>query len=102
MWQYILYADNNMLWSEVDCVFGGGTAAATRQWQRAEGLTADGVVGPNTRGRADNYLAANGTAVTYFGATGTLSFTRSSGAGYYYYNGIRITYNRSGGTLPGC
>lgn len=36
----------------VDGIFGAGTTTATKNWQKAHGLTADGIVGPKTWGIA--------------------------------------------------
>lgn len=45
-WQGVLAASGLEL--AIDGQFGAETAAQTKQWQTAHGLTADGVVGPNT------------------------------------------------------
>jgi len=45
-WQGVLAASGLPL--DIDGNFGPQTASLTKQWQTAHGLTADGVVGPNT------------------------------------------------------
>lgn len=60
VWQNILYADGFLGQCGaigVDGIFGTNTRVATAEWQSDELLVPDGVVGPNTWGRADNYLA---------------------------------------------
>jgi hypothetical protein len=101
MWQLVLYADKKLAWSSIDCSFGSGTASATRSWQSAEGLSSDGIVGANTRGRADNYLSGNST-VTYWGTYDTISFTRSTSSYYYYYGGTRLSYSFAPGAISPC
>jgi peptidoglycan hydrolase-like protein with peptidoglycan-binding domain len=101
MWQLVLYADKKLSWAGIDCAFGSGTASATRSWQSAEGLGSDGVVGTNTRGRADNYLSGN-SSVTYWGTYDTVTFTRSTSSYYYYYGGTRLSYNFAAGTISPC
>lgn len=57
LWQAFLFSRGYLSsWSDVDCFFGPATESATAQFQRDRGLTADGKVGPNTFGAADNYL----------------------------------------------
>ncbi len=66
-WQAILWADgaiesNGTAFDEadIDCRFGPNTAAATRNWQSTHGVGVDGIVGPETFGRADNQLRLAG------------------------------------------
>ncbi|REE95248.1 peptidoglycan-binding domain-containing protein [Thermomonospora umbrina] len=102
MWQHLMYAEGKLYYSEIDCQFGSRTASATVSWQRAEGLAADGIVGPDSRGRADNYLtmSLDGYTVTYVGAARHAEFARI--AGHYYKQGAKITYGYGGGIVPGC
>ncbi len=51
-WQTIL-ASQGFDPNGIDGVFGNGTARATREFQRAHGLTPDGIVGRNTWSAAD-------------------------------------------------
>lgn len=44
----------------VDCGFGLNTRGATVRMQQQNGLTADGVAGPNTLGRAQTYVVWSG------------------------------------------
>ncbi|MDG4827287.1 peptidoglycan-binding domain-containing protein [Asanoa sp. WMMD1127] len=65
LWQTILAAEGFIDNSGIDCRFGPGTEAGTRSFQRRYGLSADGIVGPNTWSKADNYLRLQGTTVGY-------------------------------------
>jgi peptidoglycan hydrolase-like protein with peptidoglycan-binding domain len=47
-WQTVLVHSGYAI--KIDNVFGDATRAATVKWQRAHGLTADGIVGAGTRG----------------------------------------------------
>jgi peptidoglycan hydrolase-like protein with peptidoglycan-binding domain len=96
MWQNILWADGKLAQSGIDCQFGSGTASATAAWQRAEGLSADGIVGSNSRGRADNYFSLSSGIVTYWGSSRFVDWERASGR--YYFNGPAyglVAYNRN-------
>jgi hypothetical protein len=55
LWQNILWADG-YLFDARDGHFGSRTAAATKEWQRDHGLTADGYVGDKTWDKADDKL----------------------------------------------
>jgi len=54
-WQAVLSATGFPV--EMDGIFGPATAAATKSWQGRYGITADGMVGPETRARAHAVLA---------------------------------------------
>ncbi|MBA9004633.1 peptidoglycan-binding domain-containing protein [Thermomonospora cellulosilytica] len=101
LFQHLLYADGRLAYSSIDCMFGAQTASATVAWQRAEGLTADGVAGPDTLGRMDNYLTYLWTdqTVDYVGRVQIITMVRVQDI---YYYGPKITYGYGGGTLPGC
>lgn len=55
-WQSILWADNvgGVDVSTIDGQFGPNTHTRTERWQTRHGLQADGEVGPNTWGKAEN------------------------------------------------
>jgi len=50
------FRDNDSRTLETDGIFGPRTEAAVRAFQRAEGITVDGIVGPVTMGRLDTRL----------------------------------------------
>ncbi|MFF0653863.1 MULTISPECIES: peptidoglycan-binding domain-containing protein [Micromonospora] len=101
LWQYILWADgakesdgSAFDASDIDCDFGPNTEYATKDWQRRYGLSADGVVGTGTFGRADNKLAQVGDLgegqirVRYNGSVHTFDMIRNgynSGLNSYGY-----------------
>lgn len=72
LWQTILWAEGanesdgtNFDGTDIDGIFGGNTYGATKRLQVSWGLAssydkADGMVGPNTFGRADNQLVKTG------------------------------------------
>jgi peptidoglycan hydrolase-like protein with peptidoglycan-binding domain len=64
-WQQFL-SDQGFLTGAVDGVFGPATSEATKNYQAARGLTADGIVGPGTMAQAgrDGFQSApGGTAI---------------------------------------
>jgi len=66
-WQSILWADgflNKCGSSGIDGYFGSLTKSATRNWQLARRLSADGIVGPLTWGAARARLTFRGTALS--------------------------------------
>ncbi|MFI7578170.1 peptidoglycan-binding protein [Micromonospora sp. NPDC049497] len=98
LWQWILYADGYLTSSDIDCEFGPTTEAATKKWQAARSLTADGIVGTATFGYADWKLYVTGQSgetldVRYSGTARSVYFTRNwqgkysfrSNAGTPYY-----------------
>jgi hypothetical protein len=87
-WQAILWADGLLGASQVDCEFGANTAAATRIWQSwFPGLATDGVVGPQTRGKAGEFLAA---AVS--GANHNVEYVGTEGRRLYLFRNDRSDY----------
>lgn len=71
MWQAILFAHLHLNANDIDGQFGPRTRDATIAWQRERGISADGVVGPQTWRTADNRLSllSNGDVV-YNGPAG--------------------------------
>ncbi|MGK5529715.1 peptidoglycan-binding domain-containing protein [Streptomyces sp. URMC 129] len=94
LWQKILWADGFLSSSGIDGVFGANTREATEDWQALEGLTADGVVGQGTFGRADNYLTyvsgsespGSSLVLRYDGYAYDITITRDSQGRYGFYD----------------
>jgi peptidoglycan hydrolase-like protein with peptidoglycan-binding domain len=100
-WQGVLYADGYLSASGIDCRFGTATKNATKKWQSAHGLTADGKVGPKTFGKADNNLKSQKGVVYYDGTKHNPVLKRSGGKYYVYDNGWKLaSYTKA--TLPRC
>jgi peptidoglycan hydrolase-like protein with peptidoglycan-binding domain len=94
LWQRILMADA-YLQGSLDCSFGSLTAAGTKNWQGAHGLTKDGVVGKQTRTVADNFLVdLGGSSVRYLGLAQNILFDRLT-SNAYYYGSKRINYTNA-------
>jgi len=66
----------------IDGYYGSGTANAVKCWQHYHGLTADGVVGPQT-------WSSLGSALIYHSAAGSY---------YYYYNQNYVDFRMNGNT----
>jgi peptidoglycan hydrolase-like protein with peptidoglycan-binding domain len=66
----------------IDGYFGPDTKNAVECWQRAHGLTVDGIVGPQT-------WASLGNALIYNSASGSY---------YYYYNEYYVDFRMNGST----
>ena len=93
MWQKVLWADSRLAAGSIDCAFGSQTASATANWQSWMGISADGIVGSTTRGRADNYLlVSDTTTVFYQGDSVFMSFVRNSTNNRYMMNGRYFGY----------
>jgi len=97
LWQTILEAEHLLDSDDVDCQFGPTTEAATKSYQRRFGLTADGLVGPNTWSKADNYLSSDNPtespyATVYYDSpssyVGYLRRVTSTGHYMVYFNGV--------------
>lgn len=94
LWQWVLVAENvtkpDGTWftsNDVDCQFGPNTTYATKQLQRRWTLKADGIVGPNTFGRAGKNLYGDVGYVGYHGAAGHQTLLRSSEGHYFFPTG---------------
>jgi hypothetical protein len=85
LWQQVLWADGHPSASGVDCRFGPDTTAATKSWQTAHGLTADGKVGHDTFAKADKHLSVSDDGnVIYDGSQHDIKFLWDAGSGRYY------------------
>lgn len=77
-WQSVLWSDgflNRCGATGVDGIFGNATHNATRAWQAEFGVGADGIVGPRTWGRADDFVIAVGsTGYRYVGYNALIRF----------------------------
>jgi len=85
LWQLVLNADGYLSTNELDCYFGDTTKAATKRWQSAHGLTADGLVGPATFGKADDNLRSLSDGGIYYHGTSrdVNQFYRNSSGRWY-------------------
>jgi peptidoglycan hydrolase-like protein with peptidoglycan-binding domain len=93
LWQVVLIADGYLTSiDDIDCRFGERTTAATIRWQRARGLEADGKVGPNTFGRADNNLFWYGTEIRYNGSVLDVEALSRDSSGYYTFGSDKASY----------
>ncbi|MHA4812904.1 peptidoglycan-binding domain-containing protein [Streptomyces aculeolatus] len=89
LWQKILWADGHLAWNDIDGIFGTKTRNATVAWQQDWGVSADGVVGKNTFGAADEWLSdisGNGAVDTYIGTDGTFNIGRNADGNYIFYD----------------
>lgn len=107
LWQVVLYTYGYLASTDIDCQFGPKTEAATKSWQQAHGLTADGIVGPATFGRADNDLIVSGGTLYYYGSRRAVELWQWSDGTYLFprYPGQTSTYYVStpyGSTPGGC
>jgi hypothetical protein len=70
--------------SDRDCRFGPVTEAATKDRQEDHALVTDGIVGPLTFGKADDYLYRDGDQVTYDGSVRDIGKMRRDSRGRYH------------------
>ncbi|MDH2389622.1 peptidoglycan-binding domain-containing protein [Streptomyces sp. HNM0663] len=105
-WQQILYSDGYLEAGSQDCWFGPKTEAATKAWQRDHGLVADGIVGPNTWGKADDKLYWNSSRgyIQYRGDKYTRGpiYRDSQGRYYAYYEGAAYYVSYTVANVPTC
>jgi hypothetical protein len=95
MWQSIVISAVDGLgdcttW--VDGVFGPNTEAATRTWQRNHGITADGIVGPQTWSTAFGYIAPENIQAGYIfyrydGGNGPVFFRKNLTSNVWWFAG---------------
>ena len=90
MWQAMMWSSliGNNCGDFVDGIWGPNTRSKTITWQSNHGLTADGVVGPQTWSRAQSYLRRTGddgefTYYDYPGARFTLKLGRLNSNGVW-------------------
>jgi peptidoglycan hydrolase-like protein with peptidoglycan-binding domain len=99
LWQAILVADGYLGRSDLECYFGPVTRDATMRWQADRGLDADGIVGPQTFGRADDNLYWVGDEIRYNGTVQDLyNMHRLSNGRYYVQSSegrVGISYNHA-------
>lgn len=83
----------------IDGIFGPATKSAVQQWQTVHGLTADGIVGPNTwnaMGSALRYYTASGSYYYYIsgavpGSTSHVDFRENANTHVWQYGGPSTT-----------
>ena len=111
VWQDILYSDGIATLcgsTGIDGVFGTNTRSFTMSWQGQQGLTADGIVGSGTWGRADEYLyqvAGSSIYYRYDGLNVDPYFFQSGGNGpLYWKNPVTGTwfYTTHGSSVTSC
>lgn len=90
LWQAVLWADGYLPHSRIDCAYDTVTAEATRVWQSNHGLSADGIVGPVTYGRAGRRLAPMPPWTVYRGEVRNLPLRRDGGGAYEVYDAGRF------------
>ncbi|GAB2555793.1 peptidoglycan-binding domain-containing protein [Kribbella endophytica] len=89
LWQAILWANGFLSKSSIDGIFGDQTAAATRAFQRAEGLSPDGSAGRQTwtaAGGISHTVDASGWVNGVYSGPKNGFDVRRSGAGNYQFN----------------
>ncbi|KUO18715.1 peptidoglycan-binding domain-containing protein [Streptomyces dysideae] len=74
LWQAILVAEHYLDFHEADGYFGPKTKEATIKWQRAAGLSADGMVGNATWSKADDRLVWVGSSTVRYKSAGLFGF----------------------------
>ncbi|MFJ9106533.1 peptidoglycan-binding protein [Streptomyces sp. NPDC102283] len=82
LWQAVLWADGYVNRSRIDCFYGESTIRATRAWQSNRGLPADGIIGPQSFGKAGERLTERADAVYYEGAKHSVPFRRAADGRY--------------------
>ncbi|MEV6385865.1 peptidoglycan-binding protein [Streptomyces sp. NPDC051773] len=101
LWQVVLVSDGYLgSAADYDCRFGPRTQAATKAWQRANGLDDDGIVGPLTFGKADNKLRMDSDdgEIHYKGSRGI--YRNSSGRWYMDdVNGVRHYFSYTSSSM---
>jgi hypothetical protein len=100
LWQAILWANGYLSKSKIDGIFGDQTAAATRAFQRAEGLSPDGSAGRKSwaaAGGVSHTINASGWSNgIYSGAKHAIKVRRSTAGNYQFAFGTgwkSATYN---------
>ncbi|MFF0338349.1 peptidoglycan-binding protein [Kribbella sp. NPDC004875] len=89
LWQAILWANGYLPKSEIDGVFGDRTDAATRSFQRAEGLSADGSAGRKSwaaAGGVSHTVDASGWSNGLYSGTKHAVTVRRNSAGNYQFS----------------
>ncbi|NEB38928.1 peptidoglycan-binding protein [Streptomyces sp. SID14515] len=89
LWQAVLWADGYLKRSQIDCRYDESTVRAARVWQSNRGLPADGIIGPDTFGKAGERLTRRRDAVYYEGAKFSVPFRRADDGRYLVEDGGR-------------
>jgi peptidoglycan hydrolase-like protein with peptidoglycan-binding domain len=89
LWQAVLWTNGFLAKSEIDGIFGDRTDAATRAFQRANGLSADGSAGRQTwtaAGIISHTYDASGWVNGLYSGPKHAFYVRRSSAGNYQFN----------------